>query len=133
LESRARRPSILLVDDDPFLACARKLALEKSFRDVERVADATEAFIRLNEPGFSKGLGLVVVGLQQPGMSGPEFVKELCSRLNGVVPVLAIGRAGEVAADYCRGQVCFLPRPASIEDMVVAASGMLALPLARIA
>jgi CheY-like chemotaxis protein len=120
------------VDDDPFLAYSRKFVLERSFRSVERATDAAEAFIRLDEPGFADRLALVIVGLHEPGLAGPEFVNEITARIPGV-PVLVIGRLGEIAPDYSGEQVCFLPRHASTDDLVMAAAGMLAVPQARIA
>jgi len=111
------RSAILLVDDDPFLAYARKATLERRFRAVERVADAAQAFILLQDRAFTSRLALVVVALCQPGFSGPAFVRELTDRLPGT-PVLVLGAPGEIAPDYRGEQVRFLPRRASSEDLL---------------
>src|SRR6185437_3372088 len=71
------RSAILLVDDDPFMAYARKAALERRFRAVERAADAAQAFILLEDRAFTDRLALIIVALCQPGFSGPAFVREL--------------------------------------------------------
>jgi CheY-like chemotaxis protein len=122
--------AIFLIDDDPFLAYARKSVLQRRFRDVERAADAAGAFIRLEEPGFAQRLALVIVALSQPGIAGPQFVEELSSRI-ARVPILVVGRAGEIALDYSGGEhVRFLPRHASAEDLLAGVCHMLALPQA---
>src|SRR6266700_3825393 len=60
--------TVLLVDDDPLHAYVRRSLLESHFRDVQRARDAAEAFIMVEEPRFAERLGLVVVGLNRPGM-----------------------------------------------------------------
>ncbi len=111
------RSTILLVDDDPFLAYVRKSTLERRFRAVERVADAAQAFILLEDRAFTDRLALVVVALGQPGFTGPPFVRELTDRLPGK-PVLVLGAPGEIAPDYCGEHVRFLPRQASCDDLL---------------
>ena len=105
--SPAKRTTILLVEDDPFQANAHRSALERYYGSIERVAGASEAFIRVGEPEFQETLALVVVGLRLPGMAGPAFVSELKARVR-TVPIVVVGRTGETAADYAREQVAFL-------------------------
>lgn len=126
------RRAVFLVDDDPFLAHSRKFVLERQFRDVERAGDAAQALIRLDEPGFVDGLLLVVVALSQPGIAGPAFVSELSSRVPKV-PVLVLGRTGEVAHDYRGEQVHFLPRHAAPEDILAGALDILSHPHSKVA
>jgi CheY-like chemotaxis protein len=118
--------TILLVDDDPFLAYSRKSMLERRFREVERATDAAQAFIRLEEPGFAARLGLVIVALGQPGLAGPQFVEELSTRAPHV-PILAVGRPGEIAHDYTGDHVRFLPRLVSAQDVLTGVCEMLAV------
>ncbi len=115
---------ILLVDDDPFQAFVRKSTLEKRFHDVERVADAAEALCLVEQPQFAGGLGLVITGLQRPGIGGPAFVAELHSRLPKV-PVLVLGAPSEVADDYAAEGVRFLSRPFASEELLSMATQML--------
>ncbi len=103
---RAKRATILLVDDDPFQAFAHRFALQRDFSSIERVVDASAAFIRVQEPEFAKTLALIIVGLRLPGMAGPAFVSELTTRAPHV-PVLVIGREGETAAEYSGMKVGF--------------------------
>jgi CheY-like chemotaxis protein len=128
-QSWSSRRTIFLIDDNPFLAFSRKSVLEGRLREVKRAADAAEALIRVDEPGFVARLGLVIVALTQPGLAGPPFVAELGSRLPGV-PILAVGRPGETAVDYQIKNVTFLPHRSSAEDMRAAACDILAVPQA---
>jgi len=109
--------TVLLVDDEPMQAYVRKSILERRFSDVERAADAAEAFILVEEPLFAEKLGLVVVGLNRPGMGGPAFVAELTARLPWV-PVLVLGRGGEDSGLYAGHNVRFLPRAVPAEEIL---------------
>lgn len=112
----AKKTTILLVDDDSIHAYAHRAALERDFANLVRAANASEAFIRLDEPGFSEKLALIVVGLRLPGLAGPAFVNELTARAPSV-PVLVIGRPGETAAEYSGG-ILFLSDDASAEGLL---------------
>lgn len=118
---------ILLVDNDPMQASMRKSILERrfqSFQSIERVADAVDALCLIEQPQFAGQLGLVISGLDMPGISGPAFVAELQDRLPWV-PVLVLGAAGESAADYAGALVRFLSRPVVSEDLLTAAEELL--------
>ncbi len=117
--------TILLVDNDPLQASLRKSILERRFSKVERVADAAEALCLVEQPQFAGHLGLVVSGLNMPGIGGPAFVAELHDRLPNV-PVLVLGSGGEAATDYTGGWVRFLPRPIAGEELLAVAGEMLA-------
>jgi len=106
--------------------------LEKRFRNVERAADAAGAFIRIEEPGFADRLALVIAGLREPGIAGPEFVSEITRRIPSV-PVLVIGRSGEIAPDYRGEQVRFLPSYANNDDILAAAWEITSLAHPRVA
>jgi len=112
-----KKATILLVDDDPFQAYAHKAALERDFGSLERALSASEAFIRMDEPGFAERLAVIVVGLRLPGLAGPAFVSELKRRMPGV-PLLVIGREGETAAEYAGASVGFLPCQTSAEELL---------------
>ena len=114
-------PTILLVDDDPLQAFSRKSILERKFRDVMRVGDAAEALCLVEQPQFAGDLGLVISGLQMPGISGPAFVAELHERMPAL-PVLVLGGSREVAGDYGGGRVRFLSRPCAGEEELLAAA-----------
>ena len=124
--------TVLLVDDDPLQARVRRTLLGRHFRDVQRVADAAEAFILVEDRNFTRGLGLVVVGLDRPGMGSAAFVAELTSRLPSV-PVLVLGRHREEAAFYQGANVRFLPRAVSPEQFVAVSRQMIEQYSARVA
>ena len=123
--------TILLVDDDPLQAYVRRSILERHFHNVERAADAAEAFILVEEPLFAEKLGLVVVGLNRPGIGSPAFVAELTSRLPSV-PVLVLGRAREEAALYNGQNVRFLPRTVPSNEILSVSRQMMEHCAARI-
>ncbi len=109
--------TVLLVDDDPLQAYVRRSVLERHFSNVERASDAAEAFILVEEPLFAERLGLVVVGLNRPGMASHAFVAELIERLPSL-PVLVLGRNGEDADLFSGQNVRFLPRTVSSDQML---------------
>ncbi len=117
--------TILLVDDDPLQAFARKSILGKRFKNVQRAADAAEALCLLEQPQFAQELGLVISGLHMPGLSGPQFVAELHAR-RPKLPVLVLGSLDEAPADYAAEGVSFLARTAPSEEMLTVASRLLA-------
>ena len=127
----ASHTTVLIVEDDPFQANPHREALEKCVR-VERAADASEAFIRIEDPGFRDTLALVVAGLRMPGVAGPAFVSELMARLP-LVPILVIGRVGETARDYPSQNVSFLPATASEDELLASVRKILARRLQRVA
>jgi CheY-like chemotaxis protein len=115
---------VLLVDDDPLQAHVRRSVLQRHFRTVERATDAAEAFIMVEDPDFAEKLGLVVVGLNRPGLGSPAFVAELTARLPGV-PVLVLGGNREDAALYPGENVRFLPRTGSTDQMLAVSRQMM--------
>ncbi len=124
--------TVLLVDDDPLQAYVRRSILERHFSDVERAADAAEAFILVEEPRFAERLALVVVGLNRPGMASDAFVAELIERLPSL-PVLVLGRNGEDAALFSGQNVRFLPRTVHSDQMLKVSRQMTEHLIARTA
>jgi len=124
--------TVLLVDDDPLQAHVRKSILGRHFAGIYRAADAAEAFILVEDAIFARGLGLVVVALNRPGLGSPAFVAELVSRLPSVA-VLVLGRGREEAAFFEGPRVRFLPRSASSEQMVAVSRQMMDQWTARVA
>jgi DNA-binding NtrC family response regulator len=115
---------VLLVDDDPLQAHVRRSVLQRQFRTVERAADAAEAFILVEEPDFAEKLGLVVVGLNRPGLGSPAFVAELTSRLPAV-PVLVLGCNRDEAGLYPGENVRFLLRTVPTDQMLAISRQMM--------
>jgi DNA-binding NtrC family response regulator len=78
----------------------------------------------MEQPQFSEQLGLVISGLNLPGIGGPAFVAELHERLPGI-PILVLGAPGEDAANYKGAWVRFLPGPFGGEQLLKAANDLL--------
>jgi DNA-binding response OmpR family regulator len=123
---------VLLVDDDPLQAHVRRSILQRHFRIVERASDPAEAFIMVEDNDFAEKIGLVVVGLNRPGLGGPDFVAELISRLP-TVPVLVLGCNREDAALYPGENVRFLPRTVPTDQMLSVSRQMVDQYAARVA
>lgn len=118
--------TILLVDDDPLQAMARKSLLEKTFFDVQRVQDAAEALCLIEQRSFAENLALVISGHHRPGLGGPAFVAEVCARMPQL-PVLVLGSSCETPEDYPSDQVCYVPLAIPGEEMVEVAGHLVAL------
>jgi len=116
--------TILLVDDDPLQAFARKSILEKRFSGVLRVADAAEALCMIEQPQFAASLGLVISGHHPAGIGGPAFVAELRTRMPSL-PVLVLGDTSENDGRYSGENICYLPRPILADQMLAMASRLL--------
>ncbi len=116
--------TVLLVDDDPLQAHVRRSVLERHFSDVERAADAAEAFILVEEPLFAERLGLVVVSLKRPGLGGPAFVAELTQRISSI-PIMVLGRGDETDSLYGGENVRFLPCAAGSREMLAVGRQMM--------
>ena len=91
--------TILLVDDNPLRAAMRQSLLEDSAPAVVRALDAAEALCMVESPEFAQGLSLVITGHVMSGISGPEFVAELRSRMPHV-PVLVMSTISDFEKAY---------------------------------
>jgi DNA-binding NtrC family response regulator len=116
--------TILLVEDDPLQASLTISLLNRRFSNVRRATDAAEALCLIEQPEFAKKLGLVISAHHTPGIGGPAFVAELHDRMPQL-PVLVLGAAGEVPADYTGEHVTFLSRPATSEKILTLTDQML--------
>jgi DNA-binding NtrC family response regulator len=114
-------PTILLVDDDPLQAFARKYALKRYFDDVHRVTDAAEALCLIEQPQFAHNLGLVIAGHHAAGFGGPAFVDELHHRMPAL-NVIVIGNGDELPADYEGMRVRFIPRNSDVDELAAIAA-----------
>ena len=117
--------TILLVNDDPLQASQMMSFLGRQFGDVLRVAGGAEALCLIEQPEFARKLALVISAHHAPGIGGPAFVTELHARIPNV-PVLVLGAASEVPADYGNEHVVFLPRPVMGEQMLAVTGEILA-------
>jgi CheY-like chemotaxis protein len=91
--------TILLVDDNPLRAAMRKSILEGNAPAVVRALDASEALCMVESAEFARRLTLVITGHVTTGISGPEFVAELRSRMPQV-PVLVLSMVADAEPEY---------------------------------
>lgn len=117
--------TILLVDDDPLDASIRKSTLETRFHNVQRAADPIEAFWMVEQPLFAGRLALVIADLHRPGPDGQDILAEMHARLPGV-PMLVLGGPDRSPDGSPESSVRFLSRDAAPEEMLTAASQMIA-------
>jgi hypothetical protein len=101
--------------------------LGRRFTDVQRVNDAADALCLVEQPSFSRNLGLVIAGNHTLGIGGPAFVAELRVRIPAL-PILVLGMNGETASDYTGSRVLFIPRHLVAEQMVTLSSQLLGQP-----
>ena len=118
-------PKVLLVDDDPLHSFVRMSVLEQRFPNVQRVADAAEAFCLVEQSGFADDLGLVISGHHRPGISGPAFVAELRLRMP-FLPILVLINGNETRGDYPTEPLHFLRKPVSNEEILSLVSVIMA-------
>lgn len=118
-------PTILLVDDDPLDASIRKATLETKFHNVQRAADPIEAFGIVEQLHFAGRLALVIADLHRPGLDGQEILAEMHARLPGV-PMLIFGGPDGSPDGSSESSIRFLSRHAAPEEMLIAASEMIA-------
>ncbi len=121
---QGKMTTVLLVDDDPMQAIARKAVLERRFEHVVRASDAAEALGLMEKPQFADSVDLVITGLKMPGLSGPAFAQELHSRVPKL-PILVLDNSGESHSTAPGEAVRFLHKPFRAEDILVAATQML--------
>jgi len=130
------------VESDPLQGVLRKSILERQFKDVVRVSDASEALCIVEQPQFAHRLGLVIASHPMQGIGGPAFVAELHARLPEV-PILVLAdpdapAPSGVAPDanttpHVPGTIRFLPRPFSMDQLVDLARQMLPRPTLKTA
>ena len=116
--------TILLVDDNPLRASLRQSILERDDATVIRVSDAAEALCLLGAINIADRLGLIIASHPIHGISGPEFVTELQSRLSGI-PVLVLSSQPDAPQEYSALPNVFVAVAASPDDLRSAVKGLL--------
>jgi CheY-like chemotaxis protein len=107
---------ILLVDENPLRASMRKTLLEGGEPTVVRARDAVDALCLIETLEVAQSLVLVVTGHMMTGISGPEFVAELRSRLPQV-PILVLSALPTVEVQYQGISGVYHSHNASPEDL----------------
>ncbi len=103
-------PTVLVVDDDASLRLTTTILLDSGGYDSRQAAGAREALAILDDPAC--GIGLVLMDVVMPGMTGPQALAALRARGSAVPVILTSGYGQELpqlAADV--PAVWFLPKP----------------------
>lgn len=115
------KPTILLIEDDPFLSSVLRLKLEKESFRVVRAADGEEALNLLTEQGIKPDL--VLLDLILPKKNGFEVLETIRQDpLLEKLPVIIISNLGQ-PSDIERGKALgiidyFVKARLSIEELV---------------
>ncbi len=115
------KPTILLVEDDPFLSSVLRLKLEKESFKVIRAADGDEALNFLIEQGIKPDL--ILLDLILPKKNGFEVLETIRQDpLLEKLPVIIISNLGQ-PSDIERGKALgvidyFIKARLSIEELV---------------
>lgn len=94
----------------------RKTLLESSAPAVFRAVDAAEALCLVESGEFARNLALVITGHKLTGISGPEFVAELRSRLPDV-PILVLSLVPGADQQYLSIPNVFVSQTSSPEEL----------------
>jgi len=115
------KPTILLIEDDPFLSSVLRLKLEKESFKVVRAADGDEALDFLTEQGVKPDL--ILLDLILPKKNGFEVLETIRQDpLLEKLPVIIISNLGQ-PSDIERGKALgiidyFVKARLSIEELV---------------
>lgn len=94
----------------------RKTLLESSVPAVFRAVDAAEALCLIESEAFARHLSLVITGHRMIGLTGPEFVDELRSRLP-LVPILVLSLVPGAEQQYLSIPNVFVSQTSSPEEL----------------
>ena len=115
------KPTVLLIEDDPFLSSVLRLKLEKESFKVVRAADGDEALNFLTEQGVKPDL--ILLDLILPKKNGFEVLETIRQDpLLEKLPVMIISNLGQ-PSDIERGKALgiidyFVKARLSIEELV---------------
>lgn len=115
------KPTVLLIEDDPFLSSVLRLKLEKESFKVVRAADGDEALDFLTEQGVKPDL--ILLDLILPKKNGFEVLETIRQDpLLEKLPVIIISNLGQ-PSDIERGKALgiidyFVKARLSIEELV---------------
>jgi CheY-like chemotaxis protein len=108
---------ILLVDDNHIQSATRRAILEGAGQEVCVAQQGQQALERLNEPGTSPPIGLVITDHLMPVMSGPEFVAELRQR-GYTLPVIVLSGFPDAENAYQGLDVVFRLKPFDPDSLI---------------
>lgn len=118
-ESNSSLPAIVLVDDEPEILFSFSVMLRRAgFREIKTMPDSRELLPYLSR----REVGVVVLDLQMPHLSGKELLHEITSSFPHV-PVIIVTAANQLdtAVDCMKeGALDYMVKPISPERLVSA-------------
>ena len=106
----------LLVDDDPFIRDAMKLAFKRKRFSLCTADTAEEGLEAMHDERFD----IIISDFKLPGISGLTFLKQAAASQPGSIKVLisATGSDEVVSEAYRIGADDFLPKPFTLETLL---------------
>jgi DNA-binding NtrC family response regulator len=108
---------ILLVDDNHIQSTTRRAILEGAGREVCIAQQGQQGLERLNEPGTTPPIGLVITDHLMPVMGGPAFVAELRQR-GYTLPVIVLSGFPDAETAYEGLNVVFRLKPFDPDSLI---------------
>ncbi len=108
---------VLLVDDSPVQAEARRTILARSGIDVRVASSGSEALTLLEAATFRAALGLLVTDHLMPGMRGPELVSAVRTLLPEL-PILVLSGLPDAGDQYSECSVYFRVKPCPPSELI---------------
>lgn len=103
-------PQILLVDDNPIQAEARRAILARVGAEVLVAGSAIEAITLIESQALRATIGVMVTDHLMPGMNGPELVTAARAILPSL-PVLVLSGLPDAESEYESGSILFRLKP----------------------
>ena len=112
--AKARRPRVLVIDDDPGVREVVHLLLASFGCDCQTAADGTSGLTHFDEGGWD----LVLTDLAMPEMSGWEVVEAIRQRAPTLPIVLMTGSTGpDVMRRATEWRLPILPKPFPMQTL----------------
>lgn len=108
--------SLLVVDDDRLVLATLSQGLQQTGYQVTAAASGEEALQRLEDCR----IGLAIVDIRMPGMSGVDLAQELRNRDIPFIALTAYSDQEIVASMIEQGALCYLVKPVDIHQLVPA-------------
>jgi two-component system, cell cycle sensor histidine kinase and response regulator CckA len=128
-----KQPTILLVEDEPFVRDATRRILQNAGFQVLSAADAQEALAAYDQAG--QRVDLLMTDVVLPGRSGVQLVHDLRLR-SSTTSVLLTSGYGE-SADQCESSepgTHYLPKPYSRQSLLAKLEQIFSMrPIERVA
>ena len=104
------KTQILLVDDNPVQAEARRAILARSGATVMVCSCAQEALAYLQDSACREEVGLMLTDHLMPGMNGPELVRHVRELLPDL-PILVLSGLPDAEGEYKDFSIVFRLKP----------------------